>query len=184
MTAPEAPTSWTAEILSYWFDELNSDDWWTKNDAVDSEIEERFLELWQDEKSKTADAFLGSPATALAAVILFDQFPRNMFRDNADAYATDHLAQQIAERAVALELDEQLPEEQRAFLYMPFMHAEDLQLQTRSVALFTRLGRNETYANEHRDVIAEFGRFPHRNAVLGRQTRADEQAAIDDGASW
>ena len=173
-----------SSITRFWFEELDPKDWWIKSDALDHQIEERFLELWQDEKSKTADAFLGSPETALAAVILFDQFPRNMFRDRADAYATDHLAQQIAERAVDLELDEQLPEEQRAFLYMPFMHAEDLQLQTRSVALFTRLGRNETYANEHRDVIAEFGRFPHRNAVLGRQTRADEQAAIDNGASW
>ena len=76
------------------------------------------------------------------------------------------------------------PEEQRVFLYMPFMHAEDLQLQNRSVTLFTKLGRNEKFANEHRDVIAKFGRFPHRNQTLGRQSRAGEQAAIEDGASW
>ncbi|AMO72348.1 DUF924 family protein [Sphingorhabdus sp. M41] len=176
--------NWPAEILSFWFDELDPRDWWAKNDATDEEIEKRFLELWEEQKSKTAPDFLNSPETALAAVILFDQFPRNMFRGRADAYSTDHLAQQIAEKAVDLELDAQLPEDRRAFLYMPFMHAEDIQLQNRSVTLFTKLGSNEKFANDHHDVIAKFGRFPHRNEVLGRETRAEEQAAIDAGASW
>lgn len=176
--------NWPAEILTFWFQELDPKDWWAKSDATDDQIRERFLELWEEQKSKTADDFLTAPETALAAVILFDQFPRNMFRDSADAFSTDHLAQQIAEKAVDLELDAQLPEDQRAFLYMPFMHAEDIQLQNRSVTLFTKLGSNQKFANEHRDVIAKFGRFPHRNAVLGRQTRDGEQAAIDAGASW
>lgn len=176
--------NWPAEIMSFWFDELDSEDWWTKSDATDERIEEQFLELWEEQKSNIADDFLTSPETALAAIILFDQFPRNMFRDSAEAYATDHLAQQIAEKAVDLELDQQLPEDQRAFLYMPFMHAENLHLQNRSVTLFTKLGSNEKFANEHRDVIAKFGRFPHRNTVLGRQFRAGEQAAVDAGASW
>ena len=176
--------NWPAEILSFWFQELVPRDWWAKSDATDDQIGERFLELWEEQKSKTADDFLTAPETALAAVILFDQFPRNMFRDSADAFSTDHLAQQIAEKAVDLELDAQLPEDQRAFLYMPFMHAEDIQLQNRSVTLFTKLGSNQKFANEHRDVIAKFGRFPHRNAVLGRQFHAGEQAAVEDGASW
>ncbi len=176
--------NWPADILSFWFDELDPEDWWTRSDATDEQIEERFLELWEELKSKTADDFLSSPEKALAAVILFDQFPRNMFRDSADAYATDHLAQQIAGQAVDMELDQQLPEDRRPFLYMPFMHAEDLHLQNRSVTLFTKLGSNEKYANEHRDVIAKFGRFPHRNKILGRQFRAGEQAAVDAGASW
>ena len=176
--------NWPAEILTFWFQELGPKDWWAKSDATDDQIRERFLELWEEQKSKTADDFLTAPETALAAVILFDQFPRNMFRDSADAFSTDHLAQQIAEKAVDLELDAQLPEDQRAFLYMPFMHAEDIQLQNRSVTLFTKLGSNQKFANEHRDVIAKFRRFPHRNAVLGRQTRDGEQAAIDAGASW
>jgi uncharacterized protein (DUF924 family) len=176
--------NWPAEILSFWFQELDPRDWWAKSDATDDQIRERFLELWEEQKSKTADDFLTAPETALAAVILFDQFPRNMFRDSADAFSTDHLAQQIAEKAVDLELDAQLPEDQRAFLYMPFMHAEDIHLQNRSVTLFTKLGSNQKFANEHRDVIAKFGRFPHRNAVLGRQTRDGEQGAIDAGASW
>tara|TARA_R110001606_G_scaffold212905_1_gene360708 strand:+ start:3593 stop:4141 length:549 start_codon:yes stop_codon:yes gene_type:complete len=178
------PVNWPDEILSFWFQELDPKDWWAKSDAIDQLIQKNFLDLWEEQKSKTADDFLNSPETALAAVLLFDQFPRNMFRDSADAYSTDHLAQQIAEKAVDLELDAQLPEDQRAFLYMPFMHAEDMRLQTKSVALFTKLGSNEKFANEHRDVIAQFGRFPHRNKVLGRQNRPGEQAAIDNGASW
>lgn len=176
--------NWPNEILLFWFDEMDPEDWWAKNDAIDDRITDRFLDLWKEQKSKTAGDFLGSPETALAAVILFDQFPRNMFRDSADAFSTDHLAQQIAEQAVELELDQQLPEQQRVFLYMPFMHAEDIQMQNKSVTLFTKLGSNEKFANEHHDVIAKFGRFPHRNEVLGRQTRPEEQAAIDDGASW
>jgi len=176
--------NWPNEILLFWFDEMDPEDWWAKNDAIDDRITDRFLDLWKEQKSKTAGDFLGSPETALAAVILFDQFPRNMFRDSADAFSTDHLAQQIAEQAVELELDQQLPEQQRVFLYMPFMHAEDIQMQNKSVTLFTKLGSNEKFANEHHDVIAKFGRFPYRNEVLGRQTRPEEQAAIDDGASW
>ncbi len=175
---------WSDEILSFWFEELDPKDWWAKSDATDDLIKERFLELWEDQKSKTADDFLTSAETALAAAILFDQFPRNMFRDSADAYSTDHLAQQIAEKAVELELDRQLAEQQRPFLYMPFMHAEDIGLQNKSVTLFTKLGSNQKFANEHRDVIAKFGRFPHRNKILGRQSRPEEQAAIDAGASW
>lgn len=176
--------NWPEEILTFWFQELDPKDWWRKSGAVDRLCRSRFFKLWEEQKSKTADDFLSSPETALASVILFDQFPRNMFRDSADAFSTDHLARQIAEKAVDLEIDQQLPEDQRAFLYMPFMHAEDIQLQNKSVALFTKLGSNQKFANEHRDAIARFGRFPHRNEVLGRQARAEEQAAIDAGASW
>ncbi len=176
--------NWADEILSLWFEELNPEDWWAKNEAIDNLIKERFFEPWEEQKSKTADDFLTSPETALAAIILFDQFPRNMFRDRADAFSTDHLARQIAEKAVDLEFDQQLTEQQRVFLYMPFMHAEDIQLQNKSVTLFTKLGSNLKFANEHRDMIAQFGRFPHRNKILGRQSRPEEQAAIDAGASW
>lgn len=176
--------NWPDEILSFWFDELDPKDWWTKSDATDHLIKKRFFDLWKEQKSKTADDFLTSPETALAAVILFDQFPRNMFRDSADAFSTDHLAQQIAGKAVDLEIDQQLPEQQRLFLYMPFMHAEDIRLQNKSVALFTKLGSDQKFANEHHAVIAKFGRFPHRNKILGRQSRPEELAAIAAGASW
>ena len=176
--------NWPSEILTFWFDDLEPKEWWNKNDTVDFQIKERFLELWQEQKSKTADAFLESADTALAAVILFDQFPRNMFRNSADAFSTDHLAQQIAEKAVDQGLDEQLAEKQRPFLYMPFMHAEDIRLQNKSVALFTKLGSNQKFANDHRDAIVKYGRFPHRNTILGRSMRPGEQEAIDAGMNW
>jgi len=114
-------------------------------------------------------------------VILFDQFPRNMFRGHADQFSTDHLARAIAEAAVDAGLDDELEPRERQFLYMPFQHSEDLEDQNRSVLLFTRLGEAEQlgYAKKHRDVIARFGRFPHRNAMLGRAPRPDEIAAGD-----
>lgn len=176
--------NWPTDILQFWFEELKPADWWKKSDTIDSICKERFYELWEEQKANVAETFLVDAETALAAVILFDQFPRNMFRDHADAFSTDHLAQQIAEKAVDLELDQKLSEQQRPFLYMPFMHAEDLRLQNKSVALFTKLGSNEKFANNHRDAIVQFGRFPHRNAVLGRTTRPAEQEAIDGGMKW
>lgn len=177
---------WTTEILDFWFDELGTKSWFRANDAVDEQIVERFQELWEEQKSKTASAFLDTPESALAAIILFDQFPRNMFRGTAEAFATDHLALQIATEVVEREYDHDLTDEQKAFAYMPFMHSEDLKDQTRSLGLFTALGAegNIKIAREHRDIIAEYGRFPHRNDVLGRETRTEEQAAITQGSNW
>ncbi len=178
--------SGTDDILDFWFNELSSDDWFGSSADVDEQITERFQELWEEQKAKITSDFLATPETALAAIILFDQFPRNMFRDTAEAFATDHLALQIAREAIDREMDHMLTDEQRMFVYMPFMHSEDLEDQTRSLGLFTALGieNNIKFAKAHRDVIVKYGRFPHRNIVLGRETRPDEQAAIDAGASW
>jgi uncharacterized protein (DUF924 family) len=125
------------------------------------------------------ESFLDHPLTALAGVILFDQLPRNMFRGHADQFATDHLALAIAKGAVDKGLDEKLEPQERGFLYMPFQHSENLDDQNRSVLLFTKLGDDHQlgYAKKHRDVIERFGRFPHRNTMLGRAPRADELAA-------
>ncbi len=178
--------SWSSEILHFWFEELGPDDWFGSGAEVDEQITERFAELWEEQKTRVAADFLATPEAALAAIILFDQFPRNMFRDSAEAFATDHLALQIAKKAADGELDHQLTEDQRMFVYMPFMHSEELEDQTRSLGLFTALGieNNIKFAKAHRDVIVKFGRFPHRNKVLGRETRPDEQVAIDEGSSW
>ncbi|QTD56960.1 DUF924 family protein [Parasphingorhabdus cellanae] len=178
--------SWTDDILGYWFDELSPDDWFGSGDRMDEPIRERFQELWEEQKTKVAEDFLGSPEQALAAIILFDQFPRNMFRDTAEAFATDHLALQIAKEAIDREMDHKLTDEQRMFVYMPFMHSEDLDDQTRSLGLFTALGieNNIKFAKAHRDIIVKYGRFPHRNEVLGRETRPEEQAAIEQGSDW
>jgi uncharacterized protein (DUF924 family) len=129
-----------------------------------------------------AEDFLIDPLTALAGVILFDQFPRNMFRGHADAYSTDPLALAIAKGAVDMGLDKELTKVERKFLYMPFQHSEDLDDQNRAVMLFTEIGDDHQlgYARHHREIIERFGRFPHRNAVLGRPSRPDEIAAGAD----
>jgi uncharacterized protein (DUF924 family) len=167
------------EILSYWFS-LRPEQWW-RDTGLDAEIAERFAPLWEEQSGRMPEDFLGSPRDALAAVILFDQFPRNMFRGHADQFATDHLALAIARAAVDRGFDDALGPVERGFLYMPFQHSEAPDDQQRSLALFTTLGDPEQlrFAHLHHDVIERFGRFPHRNAVLGRAPRPEEQAAGD-----
>ena len=176
--------NWPSDILQFWFQELKPKDWWTKNSAIDTDIRERFFELWEEQQGKTIDAFLDTAEQALAAVILFDQFPRNMFRDHADSFATDHMAVQIADGAVERNFDDQLTDQQKPFLYMPFMHSENMVDQNKSVLLFARLGSNEKFAKNHRDAIEKFGRFPHRNKLLDRAMRPGEQGAVDSGMKW
>ncbi len=175
---------WQKQILGFWFDELEPKDWWKKNEALDTICRERFLTLWEEKQSGGTQEFVTDPEKALAATILFDQFPRNMFRGSAKAFSTDNIAQNIASAAVEAGLDQELSKPQRPFLYMPFMHAEDIALQEKSLALFGKLGSNEKFARNHHEVIAKFGRFPHRNEILGRQSTPEELKAIADGASW
>jgi len=170
---------WARDVLGFWFSR-GPEQWWKADEAFDDEIRERFRDLWQEQRERPPEDFLEAPDHALAAVILFDQFPRNMFRGHADQFASDPLALAVAKGAVERGYDD-MPAERRQFLYMPFQHSEDLADQRRSLLLFTALGQPEQlrYARLHHDVIARFGRFPHRNAVLGRKRRADEVAAGD-----
>lgn len=171
---------WQRDLLAFWFS-LGMEQWFQESAAFDAECRERFLDAWETEHAKPASAFLGNAEEALAAVILFDQIPRNMFRGHADSFATDPLALAIARGAIEKGYDDATPAAHRLFFYMPFEHSELLDDQQRSVALFTALGDAELlrYAKLHHDVIARFGRFPHRNAMLGRQPRPDEIAAGD-----
>jgi len=172
--------SWRADILKFWFG-LDPRQWWKSDPALDHQIKERFLKLWTEKRQLPAESFLDDPLSALAAVILFDQMPRNMFRGDAEQFATDHLALAVARKAVDSGFDEELEPQERGFLYMPFQHSENLDDQNRSLLLFTRLGDDDQlgFARKHHDVIARFGRFPHRNLMLGRAPRADELAAGD-----
>jgi uncharacterized protein (DUF924 family) len=172
--------AWQDEVLGYWFG-LDREQWWKADPALDSEVKERFLALWETQRGNVPQAFLGSARDAVAAVILFDQFPRNMFRSHADQFSTDKLALAVAKGAVERRLDEAMSPAELGFLYMPFQHSEDLDDQNRSVALFTALGDDYQlgYARKHHDVIARFGRFPHRNAILGRPPRPAEIEAGD-----
>ena len=171
---------WRRDVLSYWFG-LAPKQWWTADPLVDDEIRENFLSTYELKRRLPVQSFLVDPLTALAGTILFDQFPRNMFRGHADQFATDHLALSIATEAVARDYDQQLPSNERQFLYMPFQHSETLADQKRSLQLFTALGDDYLlgYAKKHHDVIERFGRFPHRNAILGRAPRPEEIAAGD-----
>ena len=171
---------WRSDVLKFWFG-LDYRQQFRRDDALDHRIRERFLSLWAEKRQLPVDAFLGDPLTAMAAVILFDQFPRNMFRGNAEQFATDHLALAIAKGAVDKKLDEELALDERAFLYMPFQHSESLADQKRSMLLYAELAddRFAPYAKKHYEVIERFGRFPHRNAMLGRAPRPDEVAAGD-----
>jgi uncharacterized protein (DUF924 family) len=169
---------WRSDILRFWFG-LDPKEWWNGGAELDHRIRQQFLKLWSEKRQLPVDAFLGDPLTALAGVVLFDQLPRNMFRGNAEQFATDHLALAIAKAAIDNRFDEQLSPQERGFLYMPFQHSEDLADQNRSLLLFTGLGDagQLDYAVKHHDVIERFGRFPHRNAMLGRSPRPDEIAA-------
>jgi uncharacterized protein (DUF924 family) len=173
-------SDWRSEVLKLWFG-LKPEQWWRGPPDLDELIRERFLDLWKEKRELPAESFLDDAPTALAAVILFDQFPRNMFRGHADQFSTDPLALAIAKGAIDRGLDDKLEKQERGFLSMPFQHSEDIDEQNRALLLFTKLGDQEQldYAKKHHDVIARFGRFPHRNAMLGRQPRADEIAAGD-----
>jgi uncharacterized protein (DUF924 family) len=172
---------WRADVLGFWFG-LTPEQWWNGGPELDERIRHDFLKLWTEKRQLPVEHFLADPLSALAGVVLFDQFPRNMFRGHADAYSTDELALGIAKSAVDRGLDEKLAPDERKFLYMPFQHSERLDDQNRAVLLFTELGDDHQlgYAKHHRDIIERFGRFPHRNAVLGRQSRPEEIAAGAD----
>jgi uncharacterized protein (DUF924 family) len=171
---------WRADVLKFWFG-LKPEQWWRGGEELDHRIRQTFLKLWTEKRELPVDAFLADPLTALAGVILFDQLPRNMFRGQADQFATDHIARAIAKAAVDAGLDEELAKDERLFLYMPFQHSENLEDQRRGLLLFTELGANKQvgYAKKHLAIIERFGRFPHRNAILGRTPRPDEIAAGD-----
>jgi uncharacterized protein (DUF924 family) len=173
-------SDWRADLLKFWFG-LDPKDWWRSGPELDHRIKQNFLKLWAEKRQLPVESFLTDPLTALAGVILFDQFPRNMFRGSAEQFATDHLALDISKAAIDKEFDKELQPKERGFLYMPFQHSENLADQNRSLLLFTELGDAEQlgYAKKHHDIIERFGRFPHRNAMLGRTPRADEVVAGD-----
>jgi uncharacterized protein (DUF924 family) len=168
-------SDWAEQVTRYWFEELQPEAWFRKDTRVDDAIRERFAAL-HDEVAQLRPEQLTTARECLAAVIVLDQFSRNMFRGSLRSFATDPLALAIAEHAIAAGFDEQLDPRQRWFLYMPFQHSEDPAAQARSIQLFTQLGDEENlgYARRHKEIIDRFGRFPHRNAVLGRASTPEE----------
>ncbi|MBZ9655883.1 DUF924 family protein [Phyllobacterium lublinensis] len=177
----DSDTPIIAGIVDFWR-EAGPQKWFTKDEAFDQTCRQRFTEDHLAAARREYENWLETPYGALALLILLDQLPRNFFRDTGHMYATDTLARLYAGRALEQGHDLSVDPQLRAFFYMPFMHSENVDDQRRSVEL-CREGApaNLEYANQHYDIIRRFGRFPHRNAILGRQTTEEEQAFLDGG---
>ncbi|MFC3440601.1 DUF924 family protein [Sphingobium rhizovicinum] len=177
---------WAAALLDFWFNQVGEAGWWSHDPALDRQCISRFERLWAEKQAFPPETFLDRADDALAAILLFDQIPRNMHRGTALAFATDPLARQIARGAIAQGYDIQIGGAGRLFFYMPFQHSEALEDQHLSLTLFEGAGdeRSLAFAREHHATISRFGRFPHRNAALGRATLPEEAAAAAEGARW
>jgi uncharacterized protein (DUF924 family) len=171
-----------SDIVIFWR-EAGKERWWKKDDAFDAAIRTRFLGIWEEARTGRLQDWRTSDDGLLALTIVLDQFPRNMFRGDARTYSTDSLAREVASRAIATGVDQRVDQTLRQFLYMPFMHSEALADQERCIALFSAAGEGENakFAEGHADIVRRFGRFPHRNKMLGRATTDDEQKFLDEG---
>ncbi len=178
MTYPE-------DVLGFWLDEVGPAGWYGGGAALDEAVRERFGDAWEQSREGAFDAWLCEPRGALAFIILTDQFPRNMFRDRGEAFASDAAALAAAKAGIGKGWDLRTDSPERQFFYLPLMHSESLADQDRCVRLMkTRLQDapdNLLHARAHREVIRRFGRFPYRNAALGRATTAAERAFLEAG---
>lgn len=174
-----------ADILDFWFSEIQPAQWWSKSDDFDRLIAARFGAVLQAAARCELYAWRATPAGRLAEVIVLDQFSRNIHRGDALAFANDALALGLAQEAVAAGADKGLLLAQRAFLYMPYMHSESAAIHALAVALFSQPGleHNLDFELRHKAIIDRFGRYPHRNAVLGRASTAEEAAFLQTPGS-
>lgn len=164
------------DILEFWYSERVKPLHFVKNKAFDDEITEKFLSVYEQGVAGELESWKESAEGALALVILFDQFPRNMFRDTPKAFDTDTHALNIALEVIQKGWDKTMLNEHKTYLYMPFMHSEDLDMQNQGIQLFREAGLelNLKFAIAHKDIVEKFGRFPHRNDILGRQSTPEE----------
>ena len=182
-----APRIWAAELLHFWFEKLGQRDWFSGGGQLDIELARRFASEHAMLAGQPAHSFATDPQSALAAVLLFDQVPRNIFRGSAEAFATDPLARAITHLALARGFDRRLGSDtERQFLAMPLMHSENIADQRLSLTVYRQLGARYgfPFARQHHAMIARFGRFPHRSAVLGRSNTPAEQRAVAAGFAW
>jgi len=161
-----------SHLLSFWFEEIDTSFWFKKDENFDQLLRDRFLTLHQAAMVNELYPWRTTIEGRLAEIILLDQFSRNMFRDSAQAFASDSLSLCLAQQAVELNLDQQLPSRQRSFLYMPYMHSESAIIHQQAEKLFSAEGLEGNYEFEikHKAIIDEFGRYPHRNQLLDRQS--------------
>ena len=181
-----AQRRWAAELLHFWFHRLRSPQWFGRSDAVDTALRRRFLPELERLSGQAARAFLRDRQTARAAVLLFDQCPRNLFRASPRAFAHDRLARAICKGVLAKGWHRGLDKRGKQFLLLPLMHSESRADQALAVRRFTALhdAAITRFARDHAAMVRRFGRFPHRNAVLGRKSSAAELRAIAQGHAW
>ena len=168
------------EIIAFWYSDEMEKHWFSSTPEIDLQIRERFHELWNRASKGERDEWKSTPGGCLALVILLDQLPLNMYRGEARSFCTEQQAIEITRHAIDQKFDQQLPKERLSFLYMPLMHSEHLADQDLSVQLFQAAGlqANTDFARHHREIVARFGRFPHRNAILGRENTPEESAYL------
>lgn len=176
MKQAESSPNPAREIIALWFSERVRPLWFRSTPEFDRELADRFTEVYKAAAVGRLADWEETPEGALALVIVLDQIPLNIYRRQPACYATESAARRVAQRALKRDFDQRLPDEQKAFLYMPFMHSEELSDQDLAVQLYSRAGLtdNLTFARHHRDLIRRFGRFPHRNAILGRESTPAE----------
>jgi len=179
MTETEQKTA--EELLAFWFSEPASKRWFRSTPQFDAELKERYEPLVRDALAGRLDHWAKSSTGALALVILLDQLPLNIYRNRAKSFAGENRAREVADKAIAEGWDADMGDKQKAFLYIPFMHSENIADQERSVALYRQAGLKDNlrWAEHHRNIVQRFGRFPHRNAVLGRTSTPEEEAWLN-----
>lgn len=181
-------TSTTSEdVLNFWFSPKVKPLWFKKSTDFDREIEQRFLDTYQRGKTGALDSWRDSSKDILALIIVLDQFPRNMFRNTPQAFTTDKQAVELTKFAVSNNYQQNLSAEEQVFLYMPLMHSENKKDQEKCVELFTKLGRQDNlkFAIKHQEIIDRYGRFPHRNQILNREsTPAEKEFLTQPGSSF
>lgn len=170
------------EILSFWFEELSEAQWWQSDPKVDADVADRFGDLHDRACKAELWSWRVTAEGRLAEVIILDQFSRNLYRGDARAFAQDGMALALAQEAISLGLDKQLSLEKRAFLYLPYMHSESAEIHKQAIALMSQPGleNNLDFEIRHKEIIDRFGRYPHRNVMLGRNSSQEEQKFLEE----
>lgn len=173
------------DVLNFWFNELEPSQWWVKDTNLDAQITDRFSAMHEQANKCELFEWRSCAKGRLAEIIVLDQFSRNIFRDSPNSFSSDSMALTLAQEAISLGIDNELNDIERSFLYMPYMHSESLPIHDVAITLYEKNGiqSNLDFEIMHRDIIVKFGRYPHRNMLLGREPTAEELAFLKQPGS-
>lgn len=174
------------DILDYWYSDEMRKHWFSSTEALDEQIRKDYQSIWQTAADGNLTHWKDSPEGCLALAIILDQLPLNMFRNSAKSFSTEQLAIEIAKHAITMGFDENIEKDKRAFLYMPLMHSENMDDQNLSVAMFEKSGLKDStrFAEHHRNIVSTYGRFPHRNPILGRESTDAETEYLNSDQAF